>query len=116
MNETNKTENESKADNKPVREKAAARPAVKAGKGSFCCYLGPSLTGFLRHGDILDGALAEARKQAAAAIEKVPSIRTLIVSKEALPAAQIKIKTPGNALYEAYRRVLTEWKEGAVNG
>lgn len=115
MNETDKTE--SKAENKPAREaKPASKPARKTERGSFCCYLGPSLTGFLRHGDILDGSLEDARKQAADAIEKAPSIRTLIVSRETLPAAQIKVKTPGNALYEAYRRVLTEWKEGTVNG
>lgn len=115
MNETNKTE--PKAETKPAREtKAAAKPAVKPEKGGFCCYLGPSVTGFLRHGDILDGGLAEARKQAEAAIQRAPSIRALIVSRDALPAAQIKVKTPGNALYEAYRRVPVEWKENAGNG
>ena len=115
MNETDKTE--SKAENKPAREaRPETKPVKKAETGGFCCYLGPSLTGFLRHGDILDGGLAKARKQAEAAIRRAPSIRTLIVFKEALPAAQIKVKTPGNALYEAYRRVLTEWKENTVNG
>ena len=115
MNETDKTE--SKAENKPAREaKPTTKPARKTERGGFCCYLGPTLAGFLRHGDILDGGLDEARKQAEAAIARAPSVRTLIVSKDALPAAQIKIKTPGNALYEAYRRVLTEWKERANNG
>lgn len=115
MNETDKTE--SKTENKPAREaRPATKPVKKAETGGFCCYLGPTLTGFLRHGDILDGGLEAARAKVAEAIQRAPSIRTLIVSSDALGAAQIKVKTPGNALYEAYRRVLTEWKEGAANG
>lgn len=42
---------------------------------------------------------------AAAAIEKYPLIKTLIVSGEKLPEARLKVKTPGNALYKNYQRV-----------
>ncbi len=43
---------------------------------------------------------------AAAAIEKYPLIKTLIVSGDKLPEARLKVKKPGNALYKNYQRIL----------
>lgn len=42
---------------------------------------------------------------AAAAIEKYPLIKALIISGDKLPEARLKVKKPGNALYANYQRI-----------
>ena len=73
---------------------------------SFYCYIGPSITGLIQHGDICRGTRKKAMAAAAAAIEKYPLIKTLIVSGDKLPEARLKVKKPGNALYKNYQRIL----------
>ena len=73
---------------------------------SFYCYIGPSITGLIQHGDICRGTRKKAMTAAAAAIEKYPLIKTLIVSGDKLPEARLKVKKPGNALYKNYQRIL----------
>ena len=85
-------------------------PAVKKEKSSggnagFYCYIGPSVTGLIQHGDIYRGTRKAALDAAAAAIQRNPLIKTLIVSGDQLPDARLKVKKPGNALYKNYQRV-----------
>lgn len=73
---------------------------------SFFCYIGPGITGLIQHGTIFRGTREEAMAAAAAAIEKYPSVKSLIVSGDRLPAARLKVKKPGNALYQSCQRIL----------
>jgi hypothetical protein len=51
------------------------------------------------------GSKEQALKTAAAAIEKYPLIARLIVTSKTLAQDRIKIKTPGNLLYETRRQL-----------
>ena len=90
-------------------EKAAPMPkAEKKPDGcaaGFYCYIGPNLTGLIQNGAIFRGTRADALKAAAAAIEKYPLVKTLLVSGDELPGARLKVKRPGNALYANYTKV-----------
>lgn len=101
-----------------VQEQTAATPQAfavdsappTAGKketnvSGIYCYIGPSIRGLIRNGDIYRGSRKDALKAAAAAIEKQPLVKTLIVSGDALSDAYQKVKTPGTALYSNYQRV-----------
>lgn len=86
----------------------AATPAAKKPDGcaaGFYCYIGPSISGVIRNGAIFKGTRADALSAAAAAIEKQPLVKTLIVSGDDLPEARLRVKKPGNALYTMYQRV-----------
>ena len=88
---------------------AADTPEPKAEKSaaySFYCYIGPGITGLIQPGAIYRGTRKKAMAAAAAAIEKYPLIKTLIVSGDKLPEARLKVKKPGNALYKNYQRIL----------
>jgi len=69
------------------------------------CYIGPSIRGLIKHGTTYRGTRAQALAAAKAAIEAQPLVKTLIVSGDSLPAARLKIKKPGNALYQNYQRI-----------
>lgn len=90
---------------------SAEKPAAKAPKkpdscaSGFYCYIGPSLTGLIHNGAIFPGTWAQALKGAAAAIEKQPLVRTLLVSGDQLPEARLKVKKPGNALSANYAKI-----------
>lgn len=75
------------------------------GTAGFFCYIGPSIPGLIQHGDIYRGTRRAALADAAAAIERHPLIKTLIVSGDQLSDARLKVKKPGNALYKNYKRV-----------
>lgn len=87
---------------------AAATPAAKKPDGcaaGFYCYIGPSIAGAIRNGAIFKGTRADALSAAAAAIEKQPLVKTLIISGDDLPEARLQVKKPGNALNAMYRRI-----------
>lgn len=87
---------------------AAKKPATKKPDGcaaGFYCYIGPSISGVIRNGAIFKGTRADALSVAAAAIEKQPLVKTLIVSGDDLPEARLQVKKPGNALHAMYQRV-----------
>lgn len=100
---------ETRPENEPEKipgESAAQEDSEKEADASgICCYLGPSLRGLIKNGDVFRGSRDDALKAAAAAIEADPLVKTLIVSGDALPAARRKVKTPGSALYRNYQRV-----------
>ena len=83
----------------------AAADRADRGESGFMIYIGPNLPGLLQSGTIYRGDRARALRQAAAAIEKHPLVKTLIVSGDALPEARLKVKTPGNVLYDNYQKL-----------
>lgn len=83
---------------------------TETNRSGFCIYIGPNLAGLLQSGAIFRGGCEEVLRQAADAVEKRPLAKTLIVPGDQLPLARLKVKTPGNALYENYRRLME--KEG----
>ena len=78
------------------------RPAetMKPDKGFFV-YLGP----------IYAGPRDEVETLLKDAIQKYPSIKDLIVSGDTLPEDKIKVRTPGNYLYETYRKLAAGLKQ-----
>lgn len=95
----------------PAPVAAADPPAVKVGRpasttAGFYCYIGPSITGLIQNGAIYRGTRKTALSAAAAAIDKFPLVKTLIVSGDRLPEARLKVKKPDNALYKNYQRIL----------
>lgn len=95
----------------PASAEKPTASAVKAAKKSdgcaagFYCYIGPSLTGLIQNSAIFRGNRSEALKAAAAAIERQPLVKTLIVSGDRLPEDRLKVKRPGNALYANYQKI-----------
>lgn len=83
----------------------AGPAATGADRSGFCIYIGPSIKGLIRNGTIYRGTREEALRTAAAAVEKQPLVRSLIVSGDALPEARRKVKTPGNALYAGFQKL-----------
>lgn len=93
---------------KEVAEKPVIEEKLDAG---FFVYLGPSIRGMVQNGSIYAGPRSEVEKLLADAIQKYPRIAHLIVSGETLSDDRIKVKTPGNYLYETYRRLIAELKQ-----
>ena len=91
----------------PAAETAAQakKDTDKRCEAGFWAYIGPTLPGLLQHGAILPGSRADALQAAAAAVEKQPLVKTLIVSGDSLPQDRLRAKTPGTALYNACRRI-----------
>ena len=77
----------------------------------FYVYIGPSIRGVIQHGIIRKGKLDEVKTSLRDAIAKYPAIAQLLISGDELPEARIKIKQPGNRLYEVNRRFLNELKK-----
>lgn len=71
----------------------------------FYIYIGPNIKGLIQTGTIYRGNRANAFEKAMAAIEKKPLVKLLIVSGDELPAARLKVKTPGNVLYVSYQEL-----------
>ena len=83
----------------------AAPKAAEANTSGFYIYIGPNIKGLIQTGSIYRGTREDAHKAAAAAIEKQPLVKTLIVSGDALPEARLKVKVPGNVLYANYKKL-----------
>ena len=82
---------------------AAQENRSRSDRSGFYCYIGPNLNKLIQTGTIFRGTREEALSKAEAAIQAQPLVKTLIVSGDALPAARLKVKTPGNVLYANYR-------------
>ena len=76
----------------------------------FCVYIGPSVVGLAQSGTIMQGSKAQALAQMGRAIERCPRLKHLVIPGELLPEAREKVRTPGNALYEHYRKAVRELK------
>ena len=84
---------------------AASHRATEVNKSGVYVYIGPNIKGLIQTGSIYRGTREDAYKAAAAAIEKQPLVKTLIVSGDALPEARLKVKVPGNVLYANYQKL-----------
>jgi len=93
-------------------EKGAS--AKKAGKPGLYFYVGPSLRGLIRNGCLFRGDKAAALESAKEAVAKYPEVKALIVSAEAFPAARLRVKEPGTALYASYQKVARAARETAT--
>lgn len=71
----------------------------------FYIYIGPNLKKLIQTGTIYRGTRRNALDKAALAIAAKPLVKTLIVSGDALPEARLKVKTPGNVLYDNYQKL-----------
>lgn len=74
----------------------------------FCVYIGPTIVGAIQTITIYCGTKEEVLKEPmlSAAISKYPDIAELIVSGKTLATDRVKVKTEGEELYKAYRRLL----------
>lgn len=84
---------------------ATTLKAAEVNKSGVYVYIGPNIKGLIQTGSIYRGTREDAHKAAAAAIEKHPLVKTLIVSGDALPEARLKVKVPGNVLYANYKKL-----------
>lgn len=89
-----------------VKPKSEAKPG--GAPAGFFMYIGPYIPGLLQSGQIFPGTREEALKACAVAVEKHPLAKTLLVPGETLPADRLKVKTPGTALYDNYRKLAGE--------
>lgn len=80
----------------------------------FFVYLGPNVRGVVQNGAIYEGSRNEVEAFLFSAIERFPQIRIMLISSETLAEDRIKIKTPGNYLYEEYRKFVAELKKKEV--
>ena len=71
----------------------------------FSAYIGPSISGVIQKGTIYPAGRAAALKlpELKLAISKKPGIAKLVVDGATLATDRVKVKTPGEDLYEAYR-------------
>lgn len=76
----------------------------------FFVYLGPSIRGVIQNASIYNGSRAEVEQFLAGAIEQFPRIRRLLIPGEILAEERQKIRTPGNALYIAYKKLAADVK------
>lgn len=90
--------------------KKKTKQTETANKGGFCVYLGPTLTGVIQSGTVYRGSKADVLKEIKYATDRIPLIASLIIPGERLSEDRIKVKTPGNILYENYKKILSARK------
>ena len=90
---------------KNTKEKKAEAPKKAEG---FFVYLGPSIRGVIQTATIFTGSREEVEEFLAGPIERYPRISRLLVSGDTLPEDRVKVKTPGNGLYAAYMKLISE--------
>lgn len=83
---------------------ATANPAPPSGAG-ICCYIGPNIHGIIQTSTIYRGDKKTVLKSPAVALalKQYPGIAELIVPGEHLAEDRIKARTPGEALFKAYK-------------
>lgn len=89
--------------NKPAPDKKSAEEKP----GGFLVYIGPSILGVIQSGTIFAG---DNNATAEAAVQKFPLVKALLVPGDRLAVDRIKVKTPGNSLYENYRKLAASAK------
>ena len=75
---------------------------------TFCMYLGPTIRGVIQHASIYAGTVEDAAKELDMQIKKYPRIKALLIPEATLPEDRVKIKTPGNYLFEQNRLFIKE--------
>ena len=100
-------ENQEETSGQPPAAAPAKQDGIKpAGKaGGFCVYLGPSIQGVIVTGTVFSGGKDATLAKISRILKDYPMVASLIVPGGALPESRMKAKTPGNLLYENYRRL-----------
>ena len=96
-------------DEKPIRQKRKTKSTsmkADAKSAGFCVYLGPTIRGKIQYGTIIRGSKAQALETLKSVVKKYPSVKELVVTSTSLPAARIKVKTPGTLLNLRYKQVM----------
>ncbi len=88
----------------PVKKSAEGKP------GGFSVYLGPSILGVIQSGTVIADGDEYAQKMKDAAVSKYPLVKALLIPKDRLAADRVKVKTPGTALYENYKKLVAAVK------
>ncbi len=99
---------------KAIQTSRSAPKAVHK-SGRILCYIGQNIPGRLHTGQVFRGERAEVMKGLSGTVEKYPLVKALLVSGEALPAARLKVKEPGNAHYANYQKLSHTLLEEAQN-
>ena len=84
--------------------RATGKTGIAPGAG-FCCYIGPTIPGVIQSGTVYKGDLKTVRKELTGITERFPLVKNLVVSGQTLAADRMKVKTPGNLLYEQYAKL-----------
>ena len=103
-----KAEKAEKAVKAAEPEKVTPKKEAAKKAASFFMYLGPSITGVIQKGTIYPAD--EVEKLTAAAIERFPRIKALIVSDETIVEDRINVTKPGTRLYNEYKKLVAELK------
>lgn len=82
---------------------------------TFCVYLGPNIRGVIQRNTIFEGTRDEIIERLSREIAMYPRIKALIVNGDTFVEDRIKVKTPGNYLYEENRRFISELKSKGGN-
>lgn len=87
--------------------KAEAKTDAVASAG-FSAYIGPSIVGVMQTATIFPVGREDALNlpEVKLALAKAPGIADLLVDGATLPQDSIKVKTPEEPLYKAYRALL----------
>ncbi len=72
----------------------------------FCVYIGPTILSVIQSGTIYKGGRETVLTKLRDVIEKYPCVKPLVVTDKTLAHDRAKVKTPGNILYENYRKLL----------
>jgi len=100
----NTTENktETKTETKTVRTN---KPKKTPAKENYCVYIGPTIEGVIQSGAVYGKSLKDTKAYLEIVIKKYPLIEKLIVTDRTIAKDRIKVSTPGNLLYEYYKRL-----------
>jgi len=94
----------------PAAEEPKKKAAPEKKEDGFFIYLGPNIRGVIQNASIYPGSREEVEAFLAGAIEKYPRIKNLLISGETVAEQRSQVTTPGNYLYETYRKVVADVK------
>ena len=91
-----------------VKSKKSEKATTAKKRPGVTVYLGPNIPGVIQTSTIYPASLEEALAlpELRLALEKEPGIKQLLVDGSTLPQDMIKVKTPGEQLFVAYRKLL----------
>lgn len=83
-----------------------AKQAVQ--EPTYCLYVGPTIRGVVQQDTVLSGAKSDVLERLKYAVSAHPIIAQLVLESGTIADGRNKLKTPGNALYAAYRRLVSD--------
>ncbi len=106
MSEKKKTAANTDVTAKTEKTEIKKKAADSNNAAGFCVYIGPTILSVIQSGTIYKGSRETVLNKLYEVIEKYPLIKSLIVSDKTLVYDRVKVKIPGNILYENYRKLL----------